>query len=173
MRMRGFNSAVLAIALCAAIALPVSAQHRQKKTYKQVIAGLEEQWRMAQANNDVATVDKLLAEDYIGISSQGMVSTKAETLARMQARQVVVHKLEVRDEKIAIHGDTAVVTSEVEVDATNNATQPPTQIHSSLRYTRVYLHYPSGAWRIVNFESTHINDRPHSREDSPAAPARP
>jgi len=144
----------------------------QRKTYKQVISRLEEQWRQAQSKGDVATLDKLLADDYIGISAQGMVSTKAETLAHIQAQQLVVHKLEVHDEKIAIHGETAVVTSQVEVDATNNATQPPTQMHSNFRYTRVYVHYSSGAWRIVNFESTHISDRP-GREQRAAQPSAP
>jgi len=174
--MRRTKTAVLAIALCAAITLPAVAQKHPntRKTYKQVISHLEEQWRQAQANNDVATADKLLADDYQGISAQGMVSTKAETLARIQARQVVVHNLQVTDEKINVHGDTAVVTSQVTVDATNNATQPPTEIHSNFRYTRVYVRYASGAWRITNFESTHIGDAPgrqqHEHAAQPPAP---
>ncbi len=174
MWMRRSNTVLLALALCGAIAWPANAQHHKnpRKTYKQVISHLEDQWREAQTNGDVALADKLLADDYIGISAQGMVSTKAETLARIQARQLVVHKLEMRDEKIDIRGETAIVTSHVEVDATNNATQPPTQIHSNFRYTRVYVHYPSGAWRIVNFESTHIGDMP-GREAHAQPPAPP
>jgi len=150
--------ALLTLLLCATIALPVLAQH--KKTYKQQIAALEEQWRQAQLTNDAATIERLLSDDYIGISAQGMVSTKAQAVTRMQTRQVVINTLDVQDQKIAIHGNTAIVTSEVEVDATNNATQPATHVHSKLRYTRVYLLYPSGTWRIVNFESTHIADMP-------------
>ncbi len=42
-----------------------------------MIAQLEEQWRQAQRTNDAATIDRLLSDDYIGISAQGMVSTKA------------------------------------------------------------------------------------------------
>ncbi len=164
---------MLAFALCAAITLSAVAQNHKnsRKTYKQVIAHLEQQWLQAQTKSDVATLDKLMADDYIGISAQGMVSTKAETLAHVQAQQLVVHKLEVHDEKIAIHGETAVVTSQVQVDATNNATQPPTPIHGNFRYTRVYVHYPSGAWRIVNFESTHISDKQgHDLHPVPPAP---
>ena len=161
MRGKGSNPAVRHIAvilLCALAALPAAAQHHQKKTYKQIISHLEQQWRDAVSNNDVATLERLLADDYIGISAQGMVSTKAETIARMQAHQLVVHSLEVHDEKIAIHGNTAVVTSQVDVDAVDNATSPPRAIKSRFRYTRVYVRYPSGNWRITNFESTHIRD---------------
>jgi len=150
-----------AILTCILLALPVGAQqHHTKKTYKQVIAALEEQWRQAIKADDTAAIDHLLSDDYIGISSQGMVSTKADTLTRMKAHQMVIDSLDVQDEKINVYGDTAVVTSLVEVNGTNNSTQPPTAIHSRLRYTRVYRHYPSGSWRIVNFESTHISDMP-------------
>jgi ketosteroid isomerase-like protein len=152
--------ALLLLLLCAAFVLPGIAQHGKKKTYKQEIAGLEDEWFKAQRTNDAATIDKLLSDDYIGISAQGMVSTKAQALTRIQTRQIIINQLDVHDQKIAIHGDTAVVTSQVEVDTTNNATQPPTHVHNKLRYTRVYLHYPSGTWRIVNFESTHIADLP-------------
>src|ERR1700744_6090673 len=101
-----------ALLLCAALALPVTAQrHPRKPTYKQVIAQLENDWFQAQRTNDDATIDKLLSDDYIGISAQGMVSTKAQALARMRARQFEIHQLNVHDQKISIHGDTAVVTS--------------------------------------------------------------
>ena len=156
---------LLALLLCATLTLPAVAQHEKKqhekkKTYKQVIAQLESDWFEARRNNDAEVIDKLLSDDYIGISAQGMVSSKTQELDRIRAHQFVIHKLNVHDQKIAIHGDTAVVTSQVDVDYTSNATQPPTDIHNRLRYTRVYLHYPSGAWRIVNFEATHIVDLP-------------
>lgn len=147
--------------LCATFVLPAIAQ--KKKTYKQVIAQLEDAWFQAQRTNDAATIEKLLSDDYIGINAQGLVATKAQSVARMQTRQIVINQLTVQDQKISIHGDTAVVTSRVEVDATNNATQPPMHTHNRSRYTRVYLHYPSGAWRIVNFEATRISDMPGFR----------
>jgi ketosteroid isomerase-like protein len=172
---RALSSLLLCAAFALSAAVPASAQHHQKKTYKQEIEQLEEQWRQAQLTNDAATIDKLLSDDYIGISAQGMVSTKAQAVARIQARQTVLNKLDVHEQKISIHGETAVVTSQVEVDATNNSTQPPTHVHSKLRYTRVYLHYSTGAWKIVNFESTHISDMPGggplSAEPSPKASA--
>ena len=58
-----------------------------------MIAQLESDWFQAQRANDAATIDKLLSDDYIGISAQGLVSTKAQALARIQTRQVVIHKL--------------------------------------------------------------------------------
>jgi len=151
---------LLALLLCASLAGAAFAQHVKKKTYKQQIEQLESEYFQAQRTDDAATIDRLLSDDYIGINAQGMVSTKAQTLARLQARQIVINKLDVHDQKISIHSNTAIVTSEVEIDVTNNSTQPATHVHSKLRYTRVYLLYPSGTWRIVNFEATHISDMP-------------
>ena len=172
--------ALFSLLLCATPAVPAVAQAQtqhvvkvKKKTFKQQITQLEAQWRQAQLTNDADTIERLLSDDYIGINAQGMVSTKAQAVARIQARQATINTMDVQDQKIAIHGDTAVVTSQVEVDITNNATQPATHVHSRLRYTRVYLHYPSGAWRIVNFESTHISDLPGLTEPPAGKQAKP
>jgi ketosteroid isomerase-like protein len=173
---------ILSLLLCALLVLPFAsaaphAKNPKKPTYKQQIAELESSWFEARRNNDADAIDKMLSDDYIGISAQGMVSSKTQELDRIRAHQIIIHKLNVQEQKISIHGDTAVVTSLVEVDTTNNATQPPLQAHNRLRYTRVYLRYPSGTWRIVNFEATHINDMPGIfgplSSEQPAVPATP
>jgi ketosteroid isomerase-like protein len=174
MRNLNTNSALrtaLFLLISAALLLPAAAQHKQKKTYKQVIAQLEAQYIKAVSTNDVATVERMLADDYIGISAQGMVATKQQTVDRIKNRQMVVSKLDVLDQKIYIHANTAIVTSEVEIDAVNNATTPPTPVHSQFRYTRVYLRFASGTWRIVNFESTHTGE--NNQTPAPTLPARP
>ncbi len=60
--------------------------HEKKHAAKQQVEALEEQWRQAQLGGDVATMDKLLSDDYIGITMTGQVNTKAQQLDRMQAR---------------------------------------------------------------------------------------
>jgi hypothetical protein len=46
------------------------------------IEGLELDWRQAQLTNNVSEVDRLLADDYLGISANGTLETKADELAR-------------------------------------------------------------------------------------------
>jgi ketosteroid isomerase-like protein len=103
--------------------------------YQKQVEKLEEQWRQAQLTSDTATMDRLLADDYIGIGRTGIVTTKAQTIERYQKRTVVVKKLDISDMKVAIHGETAVVTAKADVDATDNGAA----IHNSFRYTRVYV----------------------------------
>ena len=62
---------------------------REKKhDAKRQVEALEEQWRTAQLAGDVATMDKLLSDDYIGISITGQVNTKMQQLDRMKMRKV-------------------------------------------------------------------------------------
>jgi len=164
LRFRFPNSASCAIALVACLALataPARAQdHHGRRTYKQVIEQLEDQWHDAMMKGDADTIESMLADDFVGINAQGMVSTKQQTVDRIRNRQVTVHTFNVLDRKISLRGDTAIVTSEVEVSATNNAATPPTETHNTSRTIRVYQHFPSGNWRIVNFEATRVTPEP-------------
>jgi ketosteroid isomerase-like protein len=133
--------------------------HRGDKheAHKEVEA-VEDQWREAMLNNNVADMDKLLADDYIAITANGTIETKAQALALRKAGTLRVTKLELNDIKIRIYGDTAVVTSRAEINGTNGASD----ISGHYRYTRVY-NYSRGTWRIVSFEASRMRD-PHAAQ---------
>src|SRR5205807_7469583 len=68
------------------IAAPVHAAaipllHREDRLHRE-IENLESQWRTAVMQNDVATVNRLLADDYLGINPNGTLETKADALAQ-------------------------------------------------------------------------------------------
>ena len=84
---------------------------RGKDEYKRQVERLEEDWRIAQLNNDFATADKLLSDDYVGITMGGQVVTKAQQLDRMRTRKFVLTKIELDDLKVKLVGSTAIVTS--------------------------------------------------------------
>ncbi len=140
-----------------AILLPLQAfaapkQHHKRET-REVIIGLEQQWRQAQLANDVPAMDKLLSDDYLGITPTGDVITKAQQLDRMRAKHLVVTALEISDIKVKFIGQIAIVNSQAKVAGTSDD-RPLT---GSFRYTRVYQRLPSGAWKITSFELTHIH----------------
>lgn len=123
-----------------------------KRDYKREIEAVEEQWRTAQLAGDVATMDKLLAEDYFGISVNGQLNNKMQQLQRLKDRSFVVSKLDVSDVKIKLVGRVGIVTSLVEFDGMNDG-EP---LKGRFRYTRVYKRYPDGSWKITNFEVTRV-----------------
>jgi ketosteroid isomerase-like protein len=126
---------------------------KRKDQYKHQVEKLEEAWRIAQLNGDVEAMDKLLSDDYVGITMTGQVVTKMQQLDRMRNRITVLTKIKLDDVKVKLIGSTAaIVTSLAEVDGTSEGAV----MHGNFRYTRVYLRLPSGAWKITNFEATRV-----------------
>ncbi len=134
--------------------------------YKQQVEQLEEQWRSAQLSGDVATMDKLLSDDYIGISLNGQVNTKAQQLERLRSQRVALTRLDLSEMKVKLIGSIAIVTSRAEVEGTSDSLS----IKGIYRYTRVYQRLSTGAWKITSFEATRT---PQPRVGSQDAPPKP
>ncbi len=144
----------LFILLCLlAFATPCAmARNASRDKPKEVILSLEQQWRTATLASDPTEIDKLLSEDYVGISWTGQVNTKAMQLDRLRAHNVVLSRLDLSDVKVKIIGPIAIVTSIAQIDGTNDGKE----LHGAFRYTRIYQRMPSGAWKITNFEATRV-----------------
>ena len=122
---------------------------------KDVILSLEQQFRAASLAGDPAQLDKLLSDDYVGISWNGQVSTKAMQLDRVRSRTFVLSRLDVSDVKVKVVGPIAIVTSTADIDATSDGNP----MHGTFRYTRIYQRLPAGSWKITNFEATRVPNR--------------
>lgn len=134
-----------------------SASHHgeNKHDYKQEIEKLEETWRTAQVAGDIPTLDKLMSEDYVGISMSGQVNTKSQQLSRVRDRSFVLTRIDLEDIKIKLLGEVAIVTVKAAVEGTSEGVS----MNGKYRYTRVYQHLPSGGWKVTNFEATRIPNR--------------
>jgi ketosteroid isomerase-like protein len=143
--------------LCAAPShadlLPQPQLHKQhKRDYKREIEALEEQWRAAQLTDDIPTMERLLAPDYLGITMTGQVADKTQQLDRMRNRHLVITRIDLSDKKVKIVGAVAIVTSLARIEGTNEGSP----MNGMFRYTRIYRRFPDGSWKITNFEVTHI-----------------
>src|SRR5580698_965622 len=144
-------------------------QLREKKhDAKRQVEALEEEWRTAQLAGDIAVMDKLLSDDYIGISMTGQVNTKVQQLDRMRLHKVELTRLDLGDRQVKLIGSIAIVTSRAEVEGTNDGAA----VKGTFRYTRVYQRLPSGVWKITSFEATRVpGPRNHDRDAIPKATA--
>src|ERR1700733_3555914 len=154
-----------------AFALHMQPLHEKKHDAKKQVEALEEEWRQAQLSGDVAAMDKLLSDDYIGISVTGQVNTKMQQLDRMRSHKFVLTKLQLGEMQVKLVGSIAIVTSRAEVEGTNEGVP----VQGTFRYTRVYQRLPSGAWKITSFEATRVpgpgDPRNRSRDAEPKATA--
>ena len=148
---------LLAVAALGVVAV-AQAQHahkEHKRDEKREIEAAEQQWRTAQLAGDVATMDKLLAEDYFGISNNGQLNNKTQQLERLQKRMLVLTKIDVSDVKIKLLGRVGIVTSLAQLEGTNDG-RP---LQGLFRYTRIYKRYNDGSWKITNFEVTRVPNK--------------
>ena len=130
--------------------------HRQPKVQVQAILRLERKWQAAILQANTGVMASMLAEDYLGITPEGRLRTKAETLADYKDGTVHFDRVSTSEYKIRIYGSTAVVVSRAKVTGTSNGVD----ISGHYRYTRVY-HYHSPGWKIVSFEASRIHKPQH------------
>jgi uncharacterized protein (TIGR02246 family) len=148
---------VTALGLCTVAEAMPQRNHHKKRDMREAIVALEEQWRKAQVAGDTAAMDKLLSDDYVGVTSTGEVNTKAQQLERVRQRTFVVSRLELSDIKVKFigEGQVAIVTTHATIEGINNGAP----ITGNFIYTRVYQHTANGQWKITSFEATRVRTR--------------
>lgn len=134
-----------------AISFPIV--HREDRLHRE-IEGLETQWRNALLQNDTATMGRLLADDYLGINPNGTLETKADALASRRSGQIKIQSIDPENVKVHVYGETAVVTSRVDLRGQNG----DRDISGLYRYTRVYS-FRAGEWKIVSFEASRMQSK--------------
>ena len=153
LRANPFPQAVAALIVLASCHPAWALPHREKGEIHKEIETLEEQWRQATVNNNIGEMNRLLAEDYVGITSNGTVENKQQAIAQRSAGTIRILKLDITDTHVRVYGDTAVVTSQAQVQGTNGTSD----ISGQYRYTRVY-NRRLGQWKIVSFEASRMHD---------------
>nr|WP_179490055.1 nuclear transport factor 2 family protein [Granulicella arctica] len=153
---------LLVVALGAGRAAVAALPHASRHDAKREIEVLEEQWRTALIAGDVAALDRLMSDDFIGISMTGQVNTKMQQLDRVRNRTLVITKMDLSDVKIKLVGSVAIVTSLSQIEGMNDGLS----MQGTFRYTRVYQRLPSGVWETTNFEATRV---PGGRRPPPPA----
>jgi ketosteroid isomerase-like protein len=146
---------VLLMAVCSfgQTAVAASKVHRtSKRDLKREVEALEEQWRSAQVTGDIAAMDQLMSDDFVGISMTGQANTKDQQLDRYRNRRLVLTKIDLSDSKVKLVGSVAIVTSLATVEGSNEGTS----MTGIYRYTRIYQLLPSGMWKTTNFEATRV-----------------
>lgn len=152
---RTLGALLLALSVCcpkSAIAWGgASAKHDRMSE----IVQLEQRWRSAALAGDTAAMDRVLSDDYVGLTLQGKVNTKAQQLRRMRDRLLTFERLDISDVRVRTSRDVAVVTGRARVLGNSAGLS----LDGSYRYTQVLRHMPNGTWIITNFEPRRVPGR--------------
>jgi ketosteroid isomerase-like protein len=140
---------MFALVCCLAAALASIAPAPQTSA-EQEIRALETRWNEARAHADIATLDRLLADDWTVTHANGTTDTKAKYLADLgSGARKFSGAVSVSDFVVRFYGDTAIASGSSDSTVTLNGQAQGGKLH----FTRVYVKR-NGVWRMVVTQAT-------------------
>jgi len=137
------KAATLAVTM-ATLAGVVGAAAASPADDERVVAALDTQYQLAVKNNDAATMDRILADDFVLVTGRGRTSSKADLLKEARSGAIVYEHQEDTEQRVRVWGDTAVVTALLWAKGTENG-KP---FDYTLWFSDTYIRTSSG-WQYV------------------------
>jgi uncharacterized protein (TIGR02246 family) len=111
-----------------------------------IVAALDTKYQAAVKSNDAATMDQILADDFVLVNGRGKVSSKADLIESARKKEVTYERQDEESgtQKVRVWGDTAVVTALLWI----KAVQAGKPIEYKLWFSDTYVRTPAG-WRYV------------------------
>jgi len=124
---------------------PINANASSDEDAK-TVAALDMQYQAAVKANDAATMDRILADDFVLVTGRGRVSNKADLLKEVQAKETIYEQQdeEAGSQKVRVWGDTAVVTALLSIKGVTAGKS----LDYKLWFSDTYVRTPAG-WRYV------------------------
>jgi uncharacterized protein (TIGR02246 family) len=124
---------------------------------EQEIVRLADAWANAELRGDTTLLERLLADDYIGIGPLGFLLTKQEWLARHEAGDLKYESFNLDEVKVRVYNnDAAVLTGRQAQQATYRGNSIPGQF----RITLVFVQQ-QGQWQLANLQLSSIGQPPN------------
>lgn len=119
---------------------------------QQQVLRVDDQIRTALLAADAGMLEKVLADDFLGISANGTLSDKQQYLRRISKREHQFSRINITDRKVRIQAASAVVVTTADVIGKLDSNP----LAGVFRYTRVYSREGDGSWKLRNFEATRV-----------------
>jgi len=141
-----FRRGLLAtLALSGLVVLAAAAQSgRAADDAAAAVARLDTQYQAAVKANDAATMDRILADDFVLVTGRGQTFTKADLLRAARDQSSIYEHQDESQQKVRVWGDTAVVTALLWIKGTSGGTT----FERRLWYSDTYVRTATG-WRYV------------------------
>jgi ketosteroid isomerase-like protein len=118
---------------------------------EQAVAALEQQWLQSQKTNNADVLVQLLADNFVGTSSDGKVTGKVETVAT--AKSMKWNTAEYNDLKVSVYGDTAIATGGFKGQRTDASGK---LLSVDERWTDTWVKMSNGQWQCVASQVTSV-----------------
>lgn len=111
---------------------------------KSIVAALDTEYQLAVEKNDVETMARILADDFVLVLGNGQVITRDELLLSAKNKDVIYEYQEDTHQTVRVWNDTAVVTALLR----SKGTQGETPFEHQLWFSDTYVRTPVG-WRYA------------------------
>ena len=108
------------------------------------VATLDGRYQDAVKNNDAATMNLILADDFVLVTGRGKTFSKADLLKEARDKTTIYEKQDELEQHVRVWGDTAVVTALLWIKGTSEG-KP---IERKLWFSDTYVKTKNG-WRYV------------------------
>ncbi len=78
---------------------------------RSTVAALDSEYQLAVKNNDAATMDRILGDDFVLVTGRGKTYSKEDLLKDARAGKTIYERQEEVEQTVRVWGDTAVVTA--------------------------------------------------------------
>ena len=159
-------AALVAVAIIAvAILSPAGAQTKGRKprpaggpraavNEEQTVLKLQQEWIAALRRRDANVLGSLIADDYVGISQDGMFGDKNKALEPARSQVPNREPMVVENQKVRFYGNTAIITGQVIYGGTRR-----------INHTQVWAKR-QGRWQIVSWQGTQISNLAITSEEN-------
>jgi|SRR5688572_9108433 len=139
--------AVLVFTASASLALGQrqSARRDSRKSVEHAIRQVDHERIQAQIAADVRALDRIYADDFIGIGPSGRARAKAQVISDFTSGDLKFQSITTEDVRVRVYGNTAVETGQSIMIGQDRGKAVP----RDNRFTRVWIKQ-SGRWRLVS-----------------------
>jgi len=141
---------IFAIAVVAFSAAAIASGQEQsairdpKSIAEQVIRKLDNERIQAQIHADVAALEQIYADDFIGVGPSGTVRTKPQVISDFTSGDLRFQSISTDGVRVRVYGNAAVETGL----STMNGQDKGNAVPHDTRFTRVWVKQ-HGGWRLV------------------------
>src|SRR6266436_8859806 len=121
-----------------------SARRDQRRSVEQAIRQLDNERIQAQIGADAVALDRIYADDFIGVGPSGTVRTKPQVISDFTSGDLRFQSISTDDVRVRVYGNAAVETGL----STMNGQDKGNAVPHDTRFTRVWVKQ-HGRWRLV------------------------
>ncbi len=127
-----------------------SADDNDSRDDRNIVAALDSQYQAAVKQNDAVTMGRILADDFVLVTSSGKIYTKAQLLKEARDARTIYEHQEDTDKTVRLWGDIAIVTAKL----WEKGTEDGKPFDYKFWFSDVYRRTPQG-WLYVFAQSAY------------------